>query len=75
MVGGGSVEKWEIPREGVHGWGGEERVKAETEKGELDVCMLVAGRQGLDGMGGGKGHACQGLHLAYGLRNRQSVVT
>jgi hypothetical protein len=76
VIGGGSVEKWKIAREGVHGWGGEERVKAETEKGELDVCMVVvAGRQGLDGMGGGKGHVCQGLHLAYGLRNWQSVET
>ena len=57
MVEGGSVEKWEIAREGVHGWGGEERVKAKTKKWELDLCMVVvAVRQGLDGMGGGKGH-------------------
>ncbi len=50
--------------------------KAETENGELDVCtVVVAVRQGLDGMGGGEGHVCQGLHLAYGLRNWQSVET
>ena len=72
MVGGGRVETWEIAREGVDEWGRGEQVKDVMEKGELDVSVVVDGRQGLDGMGWGgmhgKGHVCQGLHLAYVLR-------
>ena len=59
VVRGGRVEIWEIVREGVDGWG---------EGGELDGSVVVDGRQGMDGMGWGgmqgKGHVCQGLHLA-----------
>ena len=50
-----------------------------TKKGELDESVVVDGRQRLDGMGWGreqgKGHVCQGLHLAYMVGRRHSVET
>ena len=48
-----------------------------TNTREMDGSVVVDGRQGMDEMrwGGmqGKGHVCQGLHLAYMVGKRQSM--
>ena len=52
-------------------------MKTVMKKGELDGSVVVDERKGMDGTwwGGmeGKGHVCQGIHLAYMVGKRHSM--